>query len=99
MDPAIPLMRARLVQRRTRLVEVLNSTAAPAGIEDEGLAKEKPEDRALLAVKDVLKELVRKGALPIEDPLISDVEVEEEYERQTGDARPGSAGRRGVRGR
>lgn len=101
VDPAVPLMRNRLVQRRAKLVEILDSTVALPGMEDEGLAKEKPEDRAVLAAQDVVIALVRKRALPVEDPLISEDEIEEEHERQTGSgsADPGPSRRRGVRSR
>ena len=82
-DAQLPLMRSRLVQRRAQLAVLLSKTATPYGVEDPGLDTAPPEDRALTAVEDLLIRMVRRRALPVEDPLISDEEVEEEHERQT----------------
>lgn len=89
-DAALSLMRRRLAQSRAKLVTILGSMVIPGGMGDPGLeSSAAPKDRALLAVKELITAAARARALPVEDPLVSEEEVEEEYERQLGDGRPG----------
>lgn len=89
VDPQLPLMRRRLAQTRKELALLIDRLVLPEGLGDPGLEGEggaaRPEsDPALQAVRRLVAAAAKRRALPHADPVVSEEEVEEEFERQTG---------------